>query len=81
MTAAPTCRACAAPLTRTLVDLGEMPLANAFLESANEVAQERRYPLHARVCDDCFLVQVDAVTTPKEIFSDYAYFSRPRPIP
>ena len=75
MTAGPTCRACAAPLTRTLVDLGEMPLANAFLASADEVAQERRYPLHARVCDSCFLVQVDTVVGPKEIFSDYAYFS------
>src|SRR4029079_6801276 len=28
-----------------------------------------------RVCDRCLLVQVEAVVSPAEIFSDYAYFS------
>jgi SAM-dependent methyltransferase len=31
--------------------------------------------LHARVCDRCLLVQVDAVVGREEIFEDYAYFS------
>lgn len=72
---APTCRLCAAPLTRTFVDLGEMPLANAFLRPEQLRQTEPRYPLHARVCARCLLVQVDAVVRREEIFEDYAYFS------
>jgi SAM-dependent methyltransferase len=72
---APTCRLCAAPLTRTFLDLGDMPLANSFLRPEQLAAREPRYPLHARICDRCLLVQVDAVVEREEIFEDYAYFS------
>jgi len=76
MTAAPlSCRFCAAELTHTFVDLGATPLANAYLREQDLAKPEPRYPLHARVCDHCFLVQVEAATTPEEIFGDYAYFS------
>lgn len=71
----PACRFCAAPLTRSFIDLGEMPLANAYVDPADTARPDRRYPLHARVCGDCFLVQVDDAVPPGEIFSDYAYFS------
>jgi SAM-dependent methyltransferase len=33
------------------------------------------FPLHARVCDNCLLVQVERVVPPEAIFNDYAYFS------
>ncbi|MCP8940096.1 class I SAM-dependent methyltransferase [Alsobacter sp. SYSU M60028] len=69
------CRFCSAPLTRTFVDLGETPLANSYLRAEQLGRPEPRYPLHARVCSRCRLVQVDAVATPEHIFSDYAYFS------
>src|SRR6185312_16129379 len=71
----PTCRFCDAPLTLTLVDLGEQPLSNAYLSLDQLDKPEPKYPLHARVCRTCRLVQVDAVQTPDHIFSDYAYFS------
>lgn len=72
----PSCRFCKAPLHRTLVDLGLQPLANSYLTPTQLAAgDDPLYPLHARVCDDCFLVQVDEVTTADSIFSDYAYFS------
>src|SRR5437667_11042042 len=71
----PACRLCAAPLARTFLDLGEMPLANSFLRPEQLGKPEPRYPLHARVCDRCLLVQVDAVVLREEIFEDYAYFS------
>jgi len=71
----PACRLCAAPLTHTFLDLGAMPLANSFLRPEQLASAEPRYPLHARVCDNCLLVQVDAVVSPREIFEDYAYFS------
>lgn len=72
---APACRLCAAPLARTFLDLGDMPLANAFLRPEQLARPEPRYPLHARVCERCLLVQVDAVVRREEIFEDYAYFS------
>jgi len=71
----PACRLCAAPLHRTFVDLGRTPLANSYLKAADLARPEPTYPLHARVCDNCFLVQVEAVVPSAEIFSDYAYFS------
>lgn len=33
------------------------------------------YPLHALVCDQCWLVQLQQFVTPGDIFSEYAYFS------
>ena len=71
----PICRSCGTPLTRTLIDLGKMPLANAFLTGENKKHSEPKYELHARVCDRCFLVQVNHLIPPADIFTDYAYFS------
>jgi hypothetical protein len=76
MTSLPICQGCGAVLKRTLVDLGSQPLANSYVrpECANE--PDPVYPLHARVCDICLLVQVDRVVPPEAIFTkDYAYFS------
>ena len=71
----PNCRFCGTPLTATLVDLGEMPLANSYVTEAT-AAKERRFPLHVRVCPQCLLVQVDHVIPADAIFvADYAYFS------
>jgi SAM-dependent methyltransferase len=69
------CLSCGAPLTRTFVDLGMSPLANNYIRPVRADAPDPLYPLHARVCDTCLLVQVDSVVSPEEIFSDYAYFS------
>ena len=38
-------------------------------------SMEPFYPLHAYVCDRCFLVQLEEFVGPAEIFSEYAYFS------
>ncbi len=70
----PVCRSCGARLEHTVIDLGEQPLSNAYIY-ASDVSRERSYPLHARFCTHCYLVQVDDVVAPAEIFGDYAYFS------
>jgi hypothetical protein len=71
----PRCRFCNTPLRQTMVDLGMSPLCESFL-SANQVNQmESFYPLHARVCGRCFLVQLEQYVSAENIFSDYAYFS------
>lgn len=69
------CRFCHKPLTRSFVDLGLQPLANSYVPLAKAGQPEPRYPLHARVCDSCLLVQVDHDVPAEAIFSDYAYFS------
>jgi hypothetical protein len=51
------------------------PLSNRYLKRDNVERMEQFYPLHVRVCDQCFLVQLPVVVTPNDIFSDYAYFS------
>ncbi len=72
----PACRSCGAPLTLTLVDLGLSPLANSYVPLADGDKPEAKYPLHARVCEACWLVQVDDVVPADAIFhGDYAYFS------
>ena len=51
------------------------PLSNAFLDETQILQDERQYPLHAYVCTNCFLVQVQEYAGPDEIFGSYAYFS------
>ncbi len=72
----PACRFCSSSLDHTFVDLGKTPLANSYV-TAEDVAGGRDafYSLHARVCANCLLVQVDDSVPPGAIFSDYAYFS------
>ena len=57
------------------MDLGAAPLSNAFLREEDLDGMEPFYPLHARVCDSCLLVQVGEFEPPERIFCDYAYFS------
>lgn len=73
----PACRFCRAPLTQTFLDLGKQPLANSYLTQAQlEAGTEGFYPLHTRVCGNCFLVQADDPVAADAIFDEgYAYFS------
>ncbi len=70
----PICQGCGAPLTQTFVDLGSTPLANSYVPPDRQ-GPDPTYPLHARVCGECLLVQVDAVVDAADIFGEYAYFS------
>ncbi len=70
------CRFCHSPLSRTFADLGVSPISNAFLSADQLNRMEPFYPLHAYVCDNCLLVQLDEFEQPGQIFNDhYAYFS------
>lgn len=70
-----TCRLCETPLTQSVVDLGVTPLANSYVKPADLEKREVFFPLHARVCECCWLVQVPECAKPETIFRDYAYFS------
>ena len=69
------CRFCQTALRRTFVDLGMSPLCESFLTREQLNQMEPFFPLHAYVCDGCFLVQVEEYVGPERIFSEYAYFS------
>jgi SAM-dependent methyltransferase len=70
------CRLCDADgLRHSFVDLGMSPLCESFLRADQLDQMEPYYPLHALVCDRCFLVQLREYVSPQEIFNEYAYFS------
>ena len=69
------CRFCDAPLHFTFVDLGMSPLCQTVIRPEQRNDMEPFYPLHAWVCDECFLVQLEEYVAPADIFTEYAYFS------
>src|SRR5579862_9354525 len=69
------CRACGGRLVVTMADLGLQPASNAFIDSPAAIQFEKRYPLRAKVCEVCKLVQVDYDVAPEELFGNYVYFS------
>ena len=69
------CRFCGVTLRHTFVDLGMSPLCESYLTREQLNQMEPFYPLHAYVCERCFLVQVEEYVGPERIFSEYAYFS------
>ncbi len=69
------CRACGGHLAVTMADLGMQPASNAFIASLAAVHEEKRYPLRAKVCASCKLVQLDYDVAPQELFGNYVYFS------
>ena len=71
----PSCLFCGKPLRHSLVDLGMSPLCESYVSREQLNQMELFYPLHALVCDGCFLVQLDEYVSPEHIFTEYAYFS------
>jgi SAM-dependent methyltransferase len=69
------CLGCAAPLPEPFLDLGETPLANAYVRPENAHLPERRYPLAVAFCPSCCLVQLVHTVPPEELFTEYLYFS------
>lgn len=74
------CRSCGAPDLETVLDLGEMPLADALLRPEDLERPEPRYPLTVAVCPDCGLLQLRETVSPEALFcDDYPYFSSVSP--
>jgi hypothetical protein len=69
------CRFCGATVRRSFVDLGMSPLCESFVKAEQLDEPEMFYPLHAYVCEKCWLVQLREYVTAGDIFSEYAYFS------
>jgi hypothetical protein len=58
-----------------VVDLGMSPLCESYLPEDRLDEMEPFYPLHAWVCHECWLVQINDYVTADHIFEEYAYFS------
>ena len=71
----PKCRFCGSQIEHSFVDLGMSPLCQTHIMPGELSKYETFYPLHAFVCSECWLVQLDEFVSPEEIFSDYDYFS------
>jgi hypothetical protein len=67
------CRGCLGENLFSALDLGELPIANELLTSAEGYIE--KFPLHLSICTDCGLGQVADVVTPERIFRDYRYLS------
>jgi C-methyltransferase C-terminal domain/Putative zinc binding domain/Methyltransferase domain len=69
------CRLCGSDTLLSFVDLGATPPCELFLPADQLDQPEQTYPLHARVCSRCLLVQLPPLITPEATFTDYAYYS------
>ena len=69
------CRFCGEAVVATLVDLGMSPFCQTHIAEDQLNHMEPFFPLHARVCGNCFLVQLEEYVAPGDIFTEYAYFS------
>lgn len=67
------CKLCGSHTLAAIIPLGELPLANSLLPHPN--AQEKRYNLEVMLCQNCGLAQLKDLIDPKDLFSEYVYFS------
>ncbi len=69
------CRICKNKKLEKILNLGKMPLANAFLDK-NQISQkEISYPLRVVWCESCGLIQIDEIVPPEVLFKNYIYVS------
>jgi SAM-dependent methyltransferase len=69
------CRLCGSDRLRSVLDLGATPPCEKFLTADELDSPEATFPLHLRLCEDCLLLQIPALITPEDTFTEYAYFS------
>lgn len=69
------CRLCESTRLLSVLDLGATPPCEKFLTAAELDLPEPTYPLHLRLCEDCLLLQIPALITPEDTFTEYAYFA------
>ena len=70
-----TCRICGSNNLKKFLDLGTTPLANSFVSKENLDKKDREFPLSVYFCQNCSLVQVPNVVSPKILFSNYYFIT------
>lgn len=69
------CRSCASNSLFSIIPLGFLPLANALKKVIKECDVEQKYNLEVMLCKNCGLAQLKDLIDPKDLFSEYVYFS------
>ena len=69
------CRVCGSDRLLSVLDLGATPPCELLLEADALDLSEQTFPLHLRLCENCLLLQIPALITPADTFTEYAYFS------
>jgi SAM-dependent methyltransferase len=69
------CRLCNSNRLLSVLDLGATPPCEKVLTADELDLPEPTFPLHLRLCEDCLLLQIPALITPEDTFTEYAYFS------
>lgn len=67
------CRSCGSKSIQAIISLGKLPLANGLLNERQD--HEPYHNLEVMLCNDCGLAQLKDLIDPKDLFSDYVYFS------
>jgi 2-polyprenyl-3-methyl-5-hydroxy-6-metoxy-1,4-benzoquinol methylase len=67
------CRICGSGEYDTVLEFGDVALADSFLASEREIASEQRYPLTLVLCRECLHVQIKEVLDPALLFSEYVW--------
>lgn len=68
-----TCRVCGSSNLMEVLNLGDQPPANAYLNNPED--KEKNFPLILKFCKDCGLLQLTDVVEPSELFKNYNYFT------
>ena len=69
------CRICKSSNLEKILDLGKMPLANAFLKEEDLSKPEKKFPLTVYFCKNCSLLQLLDVVNPEILFRHYYYLT------
>ncbi len=69
------CSLCDSDRLLSILDLGATPPCEKFLTAYELDLPEPTFPLHLRLCEDCLLLQLPAMITPADAFTEYPYFS------
>ena len=71
------CRICDSLNVRSVIDLGDLPLANRLKPATD--TPEKRFPLEVEFCRDCGNIQLTHCVAASELFDDYLYVTPTSP--
>lgn len=69
------CLACGSNRLTSVLDFGEQPLANSYLELGELDQGEPKFPLGLNLCEQCSHLQLPYAVNPDLMFKDYLYVS------
>jgi len=69
------CRICSSNNLKMILDLGEQPPSNSFIDKNKLNSLESKFPLRLFWCEDCFLVQLLDIVNKEYLFKNYFYMT------